>query len=233
MKPLHPLIPGPGPSAGCPWLAHSWPALLGAVALALALLPAGASARQSPPPPPDQLIECPSPCSGPLPCRICTLKLELYREWMEVVDAGVERFPLPAPLVRRLAPHFPLLDLGVVEVGMTRKQVADGITDCTRVYLADPATIGEIQAGLLPRGPYLELFLHELIHVEQCILMGGRDAYALRWFGDLGVGTLALLWRGDGWTDLHGAMPMEADAAARAAVLVHEVAEGEGEGREP
>jgi len=172
-------------------------------------------------------VECPAPCTGPLPCRLCTLKLQLYREWMEVVDMGVDRFPLPDALVRRLAPHFPLLDLAVVEVGMTRKQVADGLTDCTRVYLADPITVEKLRTGVLPSGPILELFLHELVHVEQCRLMGGRDAYALHWFRDLGLGTLGLLRRGGGWTELHAAMPMEAEAAARAAVLVQEVERGD------
>lgn len=205
--------------------------LLAGALLALGLLPASASARQGPPPATPG-VECPSPCAGPLSCRLCALKLELYREYMEVVDAGVDRFPLPDPLVRRLAPWFPGLELGVVEVGLTRKQVADGLTDCTRIYLADPVTVAQLRSGNLPRGPVLELFLHELVHVEQCMQMGGRDAYALTWFRDLGVGALALILRGEGWTDLHGAMPMEADAAARAAVLVQEVEEAEG-GREP
>lgn len=199
--------------------------------IALLLLPSDGAAGQSPTPPVEAL-ECPAPCTGPLPCRLCTLKLQLYREWMEVVDTGVDRFPLPETLVRRLAPHFPLLDLGVVEVGMTRKQVADGLTDCTRVYLADPVTVEQLRSGVLPSGPILELFLHELVHVEQCMLMGGRDAYALHWFRDLGVGTLGLLRRGGGWTELHGAMPMEAEAAGRAALLVQEV-EGADDGGEP
>lgn len=160
------------------------------------------------------------------------MKLELYREWMAVVDVGVDRFPLPSSVARTLAPHFPRLDLGAVEVGLTRKQMADGLTDCTRIYLADPATVGELRAGVLPSGPFLELFLHELVHADQCLRMGGRDAYALTWFRDLGVGALALLRRGEGWMDLHAAMPMEAEAAARAAVLVHEV-QAQVEAREP
>lgn len=199
--------------------------------LVLALCPSAGSARQQPAPT-TGVVECPAPCSGPLTCRICTLKLEAYREWMEVVDAGVERFPLSPSLVERLSPHFPLLDLEVVEVGATRKQVADGLTDCTRVYLADPRTVAELREGELPSGPFLELFLHELVHVEQCLRMGGRDAYALTWFRDLGVGAMALLQGGQGWNDLHAAMPMESQAAARAAVLVHEV-EAQAEAREP
>lgn len=199
--------------------------------LCLLLLPTGGAAQDAPSAR-TAVAACPAPCAGSLSCRLCTLKLQLYREWMAAVDSGVQRFPLPEPLVRTLTPWFPQVDLDVVEVGLTRKQVADGLTDCTRIYLADPITVEDLRSGVLPEGPVLELFLHELVHVEQCLLLGGRDAYALNWFRDLGLGALVLIRRGEGWTDLHGAMPMEADAAARAAVLVQEV-EAAASGREP
>jgi len=151
------------------------------------------------------------------------MKLELYREWMRAVDQGVERFPLPQDIVDQLAPHFPDLELELVEVGSTRRQAADGLTDCTRIYLADAEVTEGIRRGRLPRGDYLELFLHEMVHVEQCALLGGRDAYALLWFRDLGIGALELLRNGGGWGRIHLAMPMEAEAAARAAALTPQV----------
>jgi hypothetical protein len=187
--------------------------------LGLQALPAPASAQQLPGEGRDRVLECPAPCQGSISCRLCTLKLELYREWMRAVDQGVDRFPLPESIVQTLAHHFPHVDLAAVEVGSTRKQAADGLTDCTRIYLADAGVTEEIRRGRLPRGDFLELFLHELVHVEQCALLGGRDAYALLWFRDLGIGALDLIRSGGGWDRLHLAMPMEAEAAARAAAL--------------
>jgi hypothetical protein len=185
----------------------------------LHVLPAPASAQSLPGEGRERVVECPAPCQGTISCRLCTLKLELYREWMRAVDQGVDRFPLPQPIVHSLAHHFPGVDLNVVEVGSTRRQAADGLTDCTRIYLADAGVTEGLRQGRLPRGDFLELFLHELVHVEQCALLGGRDAYALLWFRDLGIGALDLLRSGGGWQRLHLAMPMEAEAAARAAEL--------------
>ena len=197
----------------------------GALLLSLGLLalPSPAPGQQLPGEGRERVLECPAPCQGTLSCRLCTLKLELYREWMRAVDQGVDRFPLPEPIVHALAHHFPDVDLAAVEVGSTRRQAADGLTDCSRIYLADARVTDEIREGRLPRGDFLELFLHELVHVEQCALLGGRDAYALLWFRDLGIGTLDLIWNGGGWERLHLAMPMEAEAAARAAALTPEV----------
>jgi len=199
----------------------------------LLALPSPASAQQPPGQGRERVLECPAPCQGTVSCRICTLKLELYREWMRAVDQGVDRFPLPPSIVHRLAHHFPDVDLAVVEVGSTRRQAADGLTDCTRIYLADADVTEGIREGRLPRGDFLELFLHELVHVEQCALLGGRDAYALLWFRDLGIGALDLLRSGGGWDRLHTAMPMEAEAAARAAELTPAVEMELQEARDP
>lgn len=167
--------------------------------------------------------ECPVPCQGTIACRLCSVKLELYRSWMEEVGRGVEMHPLHPSMVSWLSPFFPGTDLQAVRVGYTSRQVADGLTDCDRIFLARPQMAEAARIGGAMERAEFELFLHELVHVEQCTRLGGRDAYALLWFRDVGVGALTLLLTGGHWMGLHGAMPMEAEAAGRAVEILEAV----------
>lgn len=192
--------------------------------LVLLLLGVGTPAPPPLPPAPTAAPgDCPLPCGGTLSCRICAAKLELYRSWMDEVGRGVELHPLPEETRHRLAPHFPELDLASVRVGYTPRQLADGLTDCDRIYLARPGMAEAVRTGGPLEPAELELLLHELVHVEQCGRLGGRDTYALLWFRDVGLGALTLLLTGGDWMGLHGAMPMEAEAGRRAAELLPEV----------
>jgi len=190
-------------------LTVAWVTLGGSgVAPAAGQAPEGASRDDAPP--------CPATCPPAMGCRVCRLKLDLYRTWMEEVGRGATMHALPGPVLARLAPFFPDLPLEGIRVGFSPRQLADGITDCMDIYLALPEVVEALLRGQPLPGPELELFIHEVVHAEQCHGLGGREAYALHWFRDLGLGALLLLLSGDGWRGLHGAMPMEAEAAARA-----------------
>lgn len=145
---------------------------------------------------------------------------------MDEVGRGVELHPLPDATAAALAPYLPGVDLSAVRVGYTPKQLADGLTDCDRIFLSQPGMAEAIRVGDPLDRPEMELFLHELVHSEQCARLGGRDAYALLWFRDVGVGALTLLLTGGHWMGLHGAMPMEAEAAGRAVEILAELEAG-------
>jgi hypothetical protein len=202
------LLGSPAPSPAPPVLAPGAPDAIGA-----------STARPGPPAATGVAPDCPVPCQGSIACRLCAVKLELYRGWMDEVGRGVELHPLPAATIATLAPHFPGVDLEVVRVGHTAMQLADGLTDCDRIYLAGAELAEAVRSGTSLAPLEMEFFLHELVHVEQCAGLGGRDAYALLWFRDVGVGALTLLLTGGHWMGLHGAMPMEEEAARRAAEI--------------
>ena len=166
----------------------------------------------------------PSCIAESLSCRaertLCEAKLAAYRAQMDQLGAGVELSSLPGPYLLVLAPFYPRLDLASVRFGVSPRQPPDNaITDCDRIYFARSGFVERLRlGGLRTRGDWLWL-LHELRHAEQCAILGGRDAYAVRWLDELG---LSFLSDGDLAT-LHDRIPMEGDADRRAEVVLAEL----------
>lgn len=152
--------------------------------------------------------------------NLCEAKLALYHAHMEELGAGVELFSLPDPYRRVLARFYPRLDLGRVRVGASDRQPPDNaITDCDRIYFARTDFVERLRTRELRSSSDWLWLLHELRHAEQCALLGGRDAYAVRWLDELG---LTFLSDADLAT-LHERIPMEGDADARAEGVLAEL----------
>ena len=152
-----------------------------------------------------------------LACRseqtLCEAKLAVYHAHMEELAAGVELSLLPATYRRVLGRFFPRLDLASVRFGWSDRQPPDNaITDCDRIYFARSDFVERLRRGKLRAATDWLWLLHELRHAEQCVALGGRDAYAVRWLDELG---LAFLADADLAT-LHDRIPLEDDADERA-----------------
>jgi hypothetical protein len=159
-----------------------------------------------------------------LSCRgertLCEAKLAAYRAQMDELASGVELFALAAPYRQMLARFYPKLELAALRFGVSHRQPLDNaVTDCDRIYFARSEFVERLRAGGLRTGSDWSWLLHELRHAEQCAILGGRDAYALRWLDELG---LTLLSDADLGT-LHDRIPMEDDADRHAERVLAEL----------
>lgn len=101
------------------------------------------------------------------------------------------------------------------------------MTDCSTIYF--PADSGRgivstIENGNIFKPGYenwLNWFLHELEHANQCINWGGRLNYADQWFSQLDTPVLAEIMENAGlpilrMKEIHDKMPMERQADSKA-----------------
>jgi hypothetical protein len=144
---------------------------------------------------------------------LCETKLALYRAHMEELARGAELRRLPRLYRELLAPFYPGLDLARVRVGFSDRQPPDNATtDCLDIFFANAQVAERVQDAGLSDEDDIRWLLHELRHAEQCMTLGGRDFYAARWLGELGV---SFVQNADLGT-LHSRIPMEGDAIVRA-----------------
>lgn len=160
-------------------------------------------------------------CPGPE--QSCSIDLTLYHIYMARLGKGVKLRSLHPRHVELLAPHYPKLDLSLVRLGHSSLQpLRNATTDCLNIYFNDALAVDRFVTGKAkvhfrggkpdPDSTHLDWLLHELRHAEQCMELGGRDAYARRWFSELTRSGLLLL-KGSSQL-LHDAMIMEEDADA-------------------
>ena len=145
----------------------------------------------------------------------CQSKLVLYQSYMAQLGLNVPRFPLPAFYVEILQPHYPGANLSTWRFGASDRQPPNNTTtDCTVTYFNPgfPNYTARLTTGALNTEQELNLLMHELAHVEQCMQAGGRDRYARMWFEQA---ELAFLQSAD-LTAIHDLQPMENQADARA-----------------
>lgn len=183
---------------------------------------------------------CGRPCaSDDLACSaaaaLCEVKLRAFEVYTQQIEAGQPKHALP-PIYREiLRSHYPSVVLDQVRFAFSDRQPPDNATtDCRYLYFNDASYV----AALRDAGPNRKWkwLLHELTHAEQCA-RGGRERYALRWWSELE----AAVRESDETIDpfqtseelarqlsalylrVHGSMPMEQAADARAEAVLAEL----------
>lgn len=152
---------------------------------------------------------------------LCETKLALYRAHMEELARGAELHGLPELYRAVLAPFFPGVDLARVRFGFSDHQPPENATtDCLDIFFARRDFVARLRDGALSADDEIQWLLHELRHAEQCMALGGRDAYAVRWLGELGVSVI----RDSDLGTLHARIPMEGDAIVRSEWVAQELA---------
>ncbi|HVR74340.1 MAG TPA: hypothetical protein VMT52_08410 [Planctomycetota bacterium] len=160
---------------------------------------------------------------GAVLAQICQGKYAIYQTYMAFLGAGVSLHSLPDVYVEEIQPIFPHVDLRSVRFGFSNRQPSDNATtDCDKIYFNDAAYVERLRRAELSTPEEWDWLLHELRHTEQCRELGGRQAYAERWFRDLEISLLVtrLANPAQYFTWLHDNMPMEADADSRASGTV-------------
>lgn len=151
--------------------------------------------------------------------------LKTYRIYFAAIDAGAEMRQLPFNVKQKLAPYYVDQLLEKVWYGESHHLAIKNtaMTDCGNIYFpVESGMVDIIENGKLFDKRYrndLKWFLHELTHCEQCAELGGRDAYAATWFGELAATTITQVILDPGNVNeklLHDAMPMEKEAEQKA-----------------
>lgn len=105
--------------------------------------------------------------------------------------------------------------------GPTKLFKAAAITDCYTIYFKPDNGMLEYvrqnKSGGKVNSGQEQLLLHEITHCEQCKKIGGRNNFAMKWFGNLPLSAFKIIK--DGFEDLniHAYMPMEKEAIAKGA----------------
>jgi hypothetical protein len=182
---------------------------------------------------------CPPATCAPedLSCRaavaVCELKIRAFEIYMEQIDTGQPKYPLPEIYQEVLRPHYPQANLAEVRFAFSDQQPPDNATtDCNDIYFNDASFVEALRSA----GPNRKLLwlLHELAHPEQCAASGGRKGYAKRWWDELEAAvrasgeTIDLFQSTEElakqlrklYARVHGTMPMEQAADAKAAAVL-------------
>lgn len=132
---------------------------------------------------------CPSSCApADLACNaavaLCETKIRAFDVYMAQIDTDQPKYPLPAVYQEILRSHYPQVDFEKIRFAFSDQQPPDNATtNCNRIYFNDAAHVDALRnAGPNPKWLWL---LHELTHAEQCVEVGGRQKYALRWWREL------------------------------------------------
>jgi hypothetical protein len=208
------------------------PAFARACAMLLAgasatLLSSGAGAQMTPPGViiPVCVENCPNPlidAAGAAAClarqQACTMKIDLYKSYMLQLGLGTTQFGLPQLYLDVLQPMFSG-DLRAWRFAFGDRQPANNATtDCAVTYFNRQSMIDDLRNARLSQDTEIGWLLHELRHFAQCSQLGGRDAYAKMWFGNLEVAFLQT--NSTDMSVLHDKMIMEGDAGRVAASLL-------------
>lgn len=182
---------------------------------------------------------CPPATCAPedLSCRtevaLCELKIRAFEIYMEQLDTGRPKYPLPQVYQDVLRTHYPQANLAEIRFAFSDQQPPDSATtDCNDIYFNDASFVEALHTG----GPNRKLLwlLHELEHPEQCAAAGGRPGYAKRWWDELEAAvrasgeTIDVFQSTDEiakqlrrlYARVHGAMPMERAADAKAEAVL-------------
>jgi hypothetical protein len=137
---------------------------------------------------------------------------------MTQLSASVQTTPLRTSYLNVMRPLYQV-NWADVRFGWSNRQpLSRGLTDCTTIYFSNERFVTRLRAGLLDTADEYRLLFHELTHAEQCGSAARRDRYARMWFDQL---SLDFIKTGN-LRDLHDAMPMEAEAIAREAVVLEQ-----------
>jgi hypothetical protein len=183
-------------------------------------------------------------CGGPCPSNdmacnaaltLCAIKLRAFDLYTQQIEAGQPKHALP-PIYREiLRGRYPDVVLDQVRFAFSDQQPPDNATtDCRYLYFNDASYV----AALRDAGPNRKWkwLLHELTHAEQCA-QGGREQYALRWWSELETAvresgeTIDVFQTSEElarqlqalYVRVHGMMPMEQAADARAEAVLTEL----------
>ena len=181
---------------------------------------------------------CPSSCApADLVCNaaaaLCETKIRAFDVYMAQIDTGQPQHALPPIYQDILRPHYPQVDFEKIRFAFSDQQPPDNATtDCNRIYFNDADHVDALRnAGPNPKWLWL---LHELTHSEQCVEVGGREKYALRWWRELETAvresgeTIDVFQTTEQlvkqlqalYLRVHAAMPMEQTADAKAETVL-------------
>ncbi len=149
----------------------------------------------------------------------CQTALTLYQYHMSQLSLGAQMKQLPDLYVELLQPLFANLSLAKVRFGFASLPTLT-VTDCSRIYAGNAILVNGWADGSTTRDVDLRTLLHALEHAQQCSKVGGRDAYAIQWYGEVNPQTIA----GGNMLAIHNAMPTEAETNARAAQMLNTLA---------
>ena len=171
--------------------------------------------------------------AGDLACNaavaLCDMQISAYYAYMDQLDTGQPKVPLPAIYQEILRPYYPHADLAKIRIAFSDQQPPDNATtDCDVLYFNDAAYVTALRDAA-PNRKWTWL-LHELEHPEQCAAAGGREGYAKRWWSELETAVRASGASIDVFQSteelakqlqalyarVHGSMPMERAADAKA-----------------
>lgn len=120
-----------------------------------------------------------------------------YSSYMYWVDSGayIRSVRLPANLQRLLDPYYDY-NLANVKISYTSRFSSLAMTDCKHIYFGERAIVNKLKRGEKLTNREFHWMAHELTHVGQCVKIGGRKKYALRWFGEVGDNAITQIGRG-------------------------------------
>jgi hypothetical protein len=157
--------------------------------------------------------------------------VQVYKAYFWIVGSGSTKRSLPEDVIQALKPYYGETLLRNVEYGSSNHTSTDNTAMCNCMDIYFPSgsgVVASIKNGvILARNPdqsftdpnRLHWLLHELQHAKQCADWGGRENYAIRWFGELSATTFEELItnpRKVSNQKLHNSMPMEGQAKAKA-----------------
>jgi hypothetical protein len=115
---------------------------------------------------------------------VCETKIRAFDAYMDLLDAGQTKYPLPSVYQDVLRPHYPHVDLSEVRFAFSDQQPpGNATTDCNHIYFNSESYVAALRDAA--PNPKLVWLLHELVHPEQCAAAGGREGYAKRWWDEL------------------------------------------------
>ena len=140
---------------------------------------------------------------------------DLYKTFMSLMSSGVQMKAMPYALIQKLDPYYEN-NLNKVRYGHASRLVDTAITDCTKIYFSSKDMTDAIAKNTPLTASSMRWLLHELAHTEQCYKVGGREAYAKKWFKDLGTALITPPFSSNDMKEIHDKMPMEKAAEAKA-----------------
>ena len=163
---------------------------------------------------PDIPTVCLSEPAG-VPQVECATKYYAFYAYLGQMAMGNATYSLPTELADALQPFYPGINLSQWRFGFSDRQPLDNATTaCEVTWFNSSSMVDQLRtAENLRRVHWLA---HELRHYEQCVEVGGRDAYSKLWWDDLDAVVLEQLLRGGNMDDVHDAMGMEDNAENRA-----------------
>ncbi len=158
-----------------------------------------------------------------------------YIKFFDQVNQGSSTYAMPTVLKNRIKPYYHV-NLNDITIKSSPNISGFAITDCKTIYFSEDSTFIQNMLSDDLTGDNMELLLHELAHSDQCLSVGGRREYAVKWFIEL-TGTVVLnpvavinnILDMSG-NAIHDAMPMEQAAENFAQWAYYSDSDGDGIG---